>query len=404
MKKRFLNKVLMLLLATGISLGSVVAANSADTKGQGCKACHEDVYEAADAMTYGHSVVQDNCGVCHIQKAGGSSSSSSAKSDDTKSLKSSDISGEVLFYLKRLPVGASGDASYLVEVEASDKYGRMSQKKKHSFKPDEIEDSLIQSSVRPAVENIGVAELSLDGIFPEAILAWETTVFATTTLEYGTDLSYGHKVFTGKPRVAYYKEHKVRLPELKRNKVYHYRVTARDLSGRIFKSRDQSFSTSADAKHIKARVSDAILAMDRNGEDDPVVEKIKAIRSVGGKVGVVVTASKPVRVSLTAREEEKESDDGGVAIERHGLGFLSPKASRIDACVECHNQGASHPVGITARTRKTKVPKGLPTLPGGIITCNTCHTPHGGDKKFFARIDFKDTTMCAECHITGPFM
>ncbi len=135
---------------------------------------------------------------------------------------------------------------------------------------------------------------------------------------------------------------------------------------------------------------------------DLVIEKIKPLRSIGGKLGIVVTVNRPVKVTLNALEDKNQGLTS--KLERHGKGFISPKATRIDVCVGCHNQGISHPVGITANTHTTKIPEGLPTLPGGIITCNTCHTPHGGNKKFLARIDFKDTTMCAQCHTKEPFI
>jgi predicted CXXCH cytochrome family protein len=382
----------MFLLVAGVFLlssAAISAVNTADTQELGCKECHENIYKAAAEMVYEHSVVTDNCGACHILSA------SNIKGEGTKSFKSSDLSEEVLLYLKGLPGIKSVGTSYLIEVEASDRYGRLSQKETLNFKPTEIEDAFLKSSVRPVFDKISVDNISVEGIFPEATISWETNVYATTTLEYGLTLSYGSKAFTGKRRVAYYKKHVARLPELKRNKTYHFRITARDVSGRLFKSRGQSFTTKESVKYNSA-------AQQSLEDTPPVIEGIKLLRSAGGKVGVVVASSKPVRVTLNAREN-KSSNDSKLVV-RHGAGLTSPKTSRVDVCVGCHNQGISHPVSITANTRTTRVPTDLPTLPGGIITCNTCHYPHGGNLKFFARIDFEDTTMCAQCHTTEPFI
>lgn len=387
----------MVLIAAGVLLLSSAAARAAgaagatvDTQGQGCKECHESVYKVAQEALYKHTVVQDKCEACHILQ------SSNIMGEGSKGFKSSDLNREVLLYLKGLPGMTDAGTSYLVEVKASDRYGRGSLKKKFNFKPTEVKAPLLEPSVVPAFVRVGVDNISVGGVFPEATISWTTNFYAATTLEYGTSLSYGNKVTTGSSGVAYYKEHVARLPELKRNKTYHFRITARDVTGRIFKSEDRSFTTRKNVKHKE------VTLRPLSGNSNPVIEGIKVLSSADGIVGVVVTTSKPVRVALKAREDKET--DSAAEVARHGKGFLSPKASRVDVCVGCHNQGISHPVGITANTRTTKVPEGLPTLPGGIITCNTCHTPHGGNLKFFARIDFDDATMCAQCHTTEPFI
>ncbi|OGP25990.1 MAG: hypothetical protein A2067_00630 [Deltaproteobacteria bacterium GWB2_42_7] len=71
--------------------------------------------------------------------------------------------------------------------------------------------------------------------------------------------------------------------------------------------------------------------------------------------------------------------------------------------MRCHAQGASHPVGIMSKGPKTKIPAELPTVEGGIITCVTCHYAHGGNKRYFARLDFQ-RDMCMACHTGAPFI
>jgi predicted CXXCH cytochrome family protein len=71
----------------------------------------------------------------------------------------------------------------------------------------------------------------------------------------------------------------------------------------------------------------------------------------------------------------------------------------IDACYQCHpaeELGVSHPVGVRP-SAKTVIPDDLPTLTGGILTCSTCHDPHGGIRRYFARKDIKKD-ICVSCH------
>lgn len=83
----------------------------------------------------------------------------------------------------------------------------------------------------------------------------------------------------------------------------------------------------------------------------------------------------------------------------HSIFILkSGKEAGIDACLErCHRQGASHPVGVTSKGN-IRIPNSLPTAEGNIMTCVTCHTPHGGKAKYLARIDFK-RDICVLCHL-----
>ena len=70
----------------------------------------------------------------------------------------------------------------------------------------------------------------------------------------------------------------------------------------------------------------------------------------------------------------------------------------IDSCMEkCHRQGASHPVGIASRGN-IKIPTTLPTAEGNVMTCVTCHMPHGGKERYLARVDFK-RDICVLCHL-----
>ena len=71
----------------------------------------------------------------------------------------------------------------------------------------------------------------------------------------------------------------------------------------------------------------------------------------------------------------------------------------LDArCSACHSgEGPSHRTGI----RPTRpVPADLPLSDGGLITCSTCHYPHGeGDRRqAYERMDNRRGRLCLACH------
>jgi len=107
-----------------------------------------------------------------------------------------------------------------------------------------------------------------------------------------------------------------------------------------------------------------------------------------------------LKVEEPSPEEEPQAPAVTISEDDHPE-LRDGKALAIDGCYqhECHppeDLGVSHPVGIGA-SEKTKVPDDLPTLEGGVLTCVTCHFPHGGSRRYFAR---KEITrdICISCH------
>ena len=113
------------------------------------------------------------------------------------------------------------------------------------------------------------------------------------------------------------------------------------------------------------------------------------------KTFIKLLTDKTVKAYLVVNESAE--------IGKHGFGLAPASVSQIDVCVKCHSQGASHPVGIKSNGPKTKIPSELPTIEGGMITCVTCHYPHGGEKKYFARLDFA-RDLCIACHTGEPYI
>jgi len=74
--------------------------------------------------------------------------------------------------------------------------------------------------------------------------------------------------------------------------------------------------------------------------------------------------------------------------------------ANIDHCYSCHphnDLGVSHPVRVYATKRGISIPPDLPTINGGMMTCVTCHVPHGAPGKQLIR-EMVKTKLCVACH------
>jgi predicted CXXCH cytochrome family protein len=76
----------------------------------------------------------------------------------------------------------------------------------------------------------------------------------------------------------------------------------------------------------------------------------------------------------------------------------NPEDLSINACYQCHSEstlGTSHPVRLYGG-RDVRIPEDLPTVEG-MLTCVTCHNPHGSEGKMLVREKIK-TKLCVACH------
>ena len=85
----------------------------------------------------------------------------------------------------------------------------------------------------------------------------------------------------------------------------------------------------------------------------------------------------------------------------HGKGLKSREKAGIDSCMEfeCHPSdrlGVSHPVRIYPKGN-TRIPSDLPTAERGMLTCTTCHEPHGSNTRLFIRKKILHD-LCVACH------
>ena len=78
-----------------------------------------------------------------------------------------------------------------------------------------------------------------------------------------------------------------------------------------------------------------------------------------------------------------------------------PEDLTIEVCYTCHSPGelgTSHPVRLYAKHGKTIIPRDLPTIEDGMMTCVTCHGAHGAPGKQLVR-EAVQTKLCVACHI-----
>jgi len=76
----------------------------------------------------------------------------------------------------------------------------------------------------------------------------------------------------------------------------------------------------------------------------------------------------------------------------------NPEALSITACYQCHpasSLGTSHPVRLYGG-EGVRIPDELPTV-DGMLTCVTCHDPHGSAGEKLVRERIK-TRLCVACH------
>lgn len=95
-----------------------------------------------------------------------------------------------------------------------------------------------------------------------------------------------------------------------------------------------------------------------------------------------------------------QATGGDPASSDHHAGQRNPEELAIEACHDCHlpaSLGTSHPVRLYS-TSQVIIPADLPTVNDGMMTCVTCHDPHGSTGKSLVRETVK-TKLCVACHI-----
>ncbi len=366
-----MNRLIIIISPLVIILTLLISKtlSAQELKSISCLKCHEDIYLKTTAYKYQHSIVRDQCPLCHITPE--------INGDIIANLDFPTLQSECLVYMDRL----SENQDYQAEVIVTDSNGKscapelINIAKKNALEPDAQRSSFKLKKL----SGVTVDEIKRRG-FVQTSFSWDTDVFSTSEIEYRLT---GGRSSTFEIKDLYTKNHKIILDGLKHKSRYYFRAVSRDIYGNALKSEEYDFNTAVEFSRPYLK------------EDDTAAPVITYMQVFSGPdnngMYLKVSANKPVSVSAKIKEIKKRD-------EKHGFGLMPARYSRIDVCYKCHPHDSSHPVGIKAESSKTKTPEGLPTIEGGIITCVTCHTPHGGDRVYFNRFDFRKD-LCMRCHL-----
>jgi len=215
--------VIILLLFNAVTSGQEVKSIS-------CLKCHEDVYLRAISFKYQHSVVRDQCTLCHINNY--------EEEDNIKArMNFPALQREWLINLDQL----SENQDYQAEVILTGSNGR-------SCEPSRI-DIIPQNTWEPDGQRSSFKLTKLSGVMVEEIkrrafigttISWETNAFATTEVECRTG---GERPDTYKEDAVYTRGHSLILNGLKYKKIYLCKAVTRDIYGHSLKSEEVTFDT-----------------------------------------------------------------------------------------------------------------------------------------------------------------
>lgn len=374
MNRLLIAVILMFPIAVYILAQDRTAANV-------CGNCHQPVIAKALNSRYRHSVVMERCPLCHINYG---NQGNPIKKGEVEVL-SSWYKTRYVFPLKNISKGR-----YQVEAVVKNKNGAAT---KMAF-------PLIMANVRtierdnvpPVITDITIGAIRETGFINviNADIFWKTGKPSFSAIEYGETEVYGQSV---SHRDILLQEHALTITGLAKNKTYHFRIAGQDIFGNTSLSEDYVLKTSV---LFKSKTEEKVIV------DKPAINALTFYRTGDMKdLFTDVATDVPSQITINFKEDIPPLE---ATITEHGDSFLSPRNVRIDVCmtVRCHPQGASHPVGGRVNQPKFKQPKNLPLIEGNVMTCVTCHEPHGGELKYMLRKDFM-TDICIECHRNNDY-
>jgi len=369
-------------------------------KEQSCISCHEEIYEKDANSFYLHPSFQNKkCEKCHIKTQGEQESGGSRWDMLVKPelVSRPDYLSEHTLLLQEL----DSNAVYDINIISRDMAGDRVITELRNVIPSKVSTIKTEDRTPPVISAVKNGP-AIKRIFLETTIFWDTDEPATGNVEYGLSPQYSsHTVADDTLK----RHHEVTLSGLEQGKVYHYRVISQDIRGNQSVSEDLVFNTS--------KISPGISANTQTTEQGAKLAlKRSDLFVLDADLGLHIETTKPARVTVEYLKV-KDSDlpdlssnfnqDNGTSEGKrksHKPGFRIGKELCIDLCYECHPPdalGVSHPVGVSPKDGRARIPKDLPTLAGDIITCITCHHGHGGNLRYFARKRVS-REICNSCH------
>lgn len=384
------------MLALSVILASF-GLSDPDVPGDACiaEACHETVYQEGASNPFIHSpFIEKQCDRCHVPSV---STAGAVLESVPKSLAQPVVVSEPDYQAEHLVLlrGLEPRASYDVSVSLADSSGNIVSRAFPGVVPAEVQDVRTDDNRPPQILDVRVGPVTRQ-VFLETTVTWKTDEPATSWVEYG--FSDGYDQHSAEDP-ALVKNHEVDLHELAEGKSYHLRVVSQDPFGNEAVSGAVAFDTLT------------VLPAEGSGEPATSAENSGALQIeraemflLDSRLGFYVQASRLARITISyikATEPTQTLETATVvsADEEGHVALRDGVDLHIDACYQCHpaeDLGVSHPVGVRPGP-KTAIPDDLPTLEGGVLTCVTCHSPHGGVRRYFAR---KETSkdICVSCH------
>jgi hypothetical protein len=264
-----------------------------EVKSISCLKCHEDIYLKATAFKYQHSIVRDQCPLCHL----------TPETDNyiIANLNFQTLQRECLIYMDRI----SENQDYQAEVVVTDSNGK-------SCNPETIDitkgnawepDGQRSSFKLKKLSVVTVDEITRRG-FVRISISWDTDVFSTSEIEYRLT---GGRSSTFEIKDLYTKNHIIILDGLKHKSKYFFRAVSRDIYGNTLKSEEYDFDTAEEFSRPLLREYDIA---------EPVINHMQVFRGPENKgMYLKVSANKPVSISAKIKEVKKRD-------EKHGFGLL----------------------------------------------------------------------------------
>ncbi len=349
--------------------------NGTNMDSSGCRKCHEEIFKKVETSPYRHAAALSGCEVCHVE-------SEQDIEDNKREERSLSIPIPLEDFV--VPVGTlEKEKQYQVEVVLTDADEKQSDPYVVNLNVEKIKDYTHKFRRLKNIKDVHLEEIE-PGLFVRATIAWHTDAPSTSKVEYRLAESKGNGHYTVEYDEVYTWDHRIELNKLGHNKKYIYKVISKDLFGTEVQSGEYKIET--DRKKETDNGNESL-------DEIPLVEKVEFFR-LKGKKGIYmrVKTNKPSYCAVTfyavEQKQEKPSYVHNFTIDRY---------TTIDACNNCHSFTVSHPVGMRPSGDHVRIPEDLPTIEDGIITCVSCHDPHGSSRMYLARVDFKED-LCLKCH------
>ena len=347
--------------------------NAKNAKDLNCRSCHKNIYEKALTSPYQHPIVAEGCNICHKEDKGQPKETNLIRFSITTPV----ALNEVILHIKNI----EKQKRYRLKLVLQDEYGNRSDPIEKEMSYNKAPD--LTGKIQPvkALKEVQVKEVK-KGPYVKALITWFTDSPSTTAVEYWIKNGKQRPYFNSYNDI-YSWEHRIELHRLKHKSRYIYRVKSRDLFGNVLSSEEATIDTSKEISPSETSEGDKNMP--------PSIKSITLFR-LKDQQGLFlwIETNKPAYCDVSLKEAKEEKVN---PVHK----FRINKYATIDVCLECHSFNVSHPVGMKAKGEHVRTPTDLPTIDDGIITCVSCHYPHGSEMPFLGRIDFK-ADLCLKCH------